>query len=204
MAQIDYTRMRTLGDRYADFRQVTEDALVFAAEKLGLDLDDEKRAALMAQYEELTAYPGGRASVLRPQGQGPAPRHPVERHAGSVRKAGAAMPGSTDCSITCLSVDSVKRYKPTPEAYPIGPDAFGCPASEIVFVSSNGWDACGATWYGYRTFWVNRAGNPLDKLGVRPAGEGRNLRDLLAYLRHLTARSRPASITCEAPRREQA
>ena len=57
VAQIDYTRMRTLGDHYVDFRQVTEDGLVFAAEKLGIDLEDEKRAALMAQYEQLTAYP---------------------------------------------------------------------------------------------------------------------------------------------------
>ena len=56
------------------------------------------------------------------------------------------------------------------------------PASDIVFVSSNGWDVCGATWFGYRTFWVNRAGNALEELGVRPAGEGRSLSDLLAFV----------------------
>jgi 2-haloacid dehalogenase len=52
----------------------------------------------------------------------------------------------------------------------------------LVFVSSNGWDACCATWFGYRTFWINRTGEPVDRLGIVPSGEGRNLTDLLGFL----------------------
>src|SRR5690606_15574229 len=81
-----------------------------------------------------------------------------------------------------LSVDVVKKFKTAPEAYQLAPDAFGVPAKEIVFVSSNGWDVCGATWFGFETFWVNRAGNVLDPYGVTPHGEGRNLTDLQAFV----------------------
>jgi 2-haloacid dehalogenase len=81
-----------------------------------------------------------------------------------------------------LSVDSVRKFKTASEAYQLGPDAFGCPAQEILFVSSNGWDACGATWFGYTTLWVNRAGAPLERLGVRPTAEGRTLNDVVDFI----------------------
>ena len=58
---------------------------------------------------------------------------------------------------------------------------FGIPAKNILFVSSNCWDVCGAAWFGYTTFWVNRAAAPLEELGVAPHGEGRSLTDLLAF-----------------------
>ncbi len=183
VAQIDYTRMRTLGDQYVNFRQVTEDGLVFAAEKLGLALGDEQRKALMAQYEHLTAYPEVQ-EVLESLKERGMPIAILSNGTPDQLETLVAHAGLTGLFDHLLSIDTVGRFKPTPEAYSIGPAAFGCPASEIGFVSSNGWDVCGATWYGYKAFWVNRAGNPLDKLGVRPAGEGRNLRDLLAYLRN--------------------
>jgi 2-haloacid dehalogenase len=59
---------------------------------------------------------------------------------------------------------------------------FGTTASNILFVSSNCWDVCGASWFGYRTFWVNRAGAPLEELGVTPHGQGRSLTDVLAFV----------------------
>jgi len=81
-----------------------------------------------------------------------------------------------------LSVDSVKKFKTAPEAYQMAPDVFGLSARNMLFVSSNCWDACGATWFGYTTFWVNRAGAPLEELGVTPHAEGKNLEDLLHYV----------------------
>ena len=77
----------------------------------------------------------------------------------------------------------MRKYKTAPEAYQLGPDAFGCPAAEILFVSSNGWDVCGATWFGYTTFWVDRAGSPLGRPGVRPGGKGRTLDDVFEFTR---------------------
>jgi len=81
-----------------------------------------------------------------------------------------------------LSVDSVRKFKTAPEAYQLGPDAFGCGVDEILFVSSNGWDICGATWFGYTTLWVNRAGAPLERLSVRPTVEGRSLNDVVRFI----------------------
>ncbi len=81
-----------------------------------------------------------------------------------------------------LSVDAVKKFKTAPEAYQLAPDVFGLSARNILFVSSNCWDACGAAWFGYTTFWVNRSAAPLEELGVKPHAEGRSLTDLFDYV----------------------
>jgi 2-haloacid dehalogenase len=86
-----------------------------------------------------------------------------------------------------LSVDAVRQYKTAPAAYALGPQAFNLPAGEILFVSSNCWDACGATWFGYTTFWINRAGHPAERLDVAPTGTGHDMNDLLAFVRHWAA-----------------
>jgi 2-haloacid dehalogenase len=77
-----------------------------------------------------------------------------------------------------LSVDAVKVFKPDPRVYRLAVDRLGVPAKAIGFVSSNCWDAIGAKAFGFRTFWVNRAGAPVDELGVRPDHELRSLADL--------------------------
>jgi 2-haloacid dehalogenase len=92
-----------------------------------------------------------------------------------------------------LSVDSVKKYKTAPEAYQLGPDMFSLPAKKILFVSSNAWDVCGATWFGYTTFWVNRAAAPIEELGVKPDAEGKTLQDLLSYVKKSIADSNSSS-----------
>ena len=63
----------------------------------------------------------------------------------------------------------------------MGPDAFGCDASDILFVSSNCWDVCGATWFGYHTIWLNRYGLPMERLGVEPKARGTSLKDVADY-----------------------
>jgi 2-haloacid dehalogenase len=68
-----------------------------------------------------------------------------------------------------LSVESVGVFKPAPEVYALVRRKFGVSADEVLFVSSNGWDAAAATGYGFRSVWVNRAGDPMDRLPWRPA-----------------------------------
>ena len=87
-----------------------------------------------------------------------------------------------------LSVEAVKKYKTAPEAYQLGPDAFKLPAREILFVSSNCWDAIGAAWFGYTTFWINRSGQPLEELGTVPSARGVRLSDVVAYVRERRGR----------------
>ena len=80
-----------------------------------------------------------------------------------------------------LSVDSIRQYKTHPEAYTLGTQALGLPAAQVVFVSSNGWDALGATWFGYQTLWVNRYQLPTEEIGPPPQRTGHSLRDVLAF-----------------------
>jgi 2-haloacid dehalogenase len=80
-----------------------------------------------------------------------------------------------------LSVDAVRRYKPDPATYALGPAALNLPAAQILFVSSNPWDAIGATWFGYTTLWIARGPAPLDPLGTMPTRTGRSLRDVLGF-----------------------
>ena len=84
---------------------------------------------------------------------------------------------------TVLSVDSRKIYKPAPAVYRLAVERLRTPRSAIGFVSSNGWDACGAKAFGFRTFWINRSGAPLDALGAVPDHVIRSLDELPALVR---------------------
>jgi len=80
-----------------------------------------------------------------------------------------------------LSVDGVRKFKTHPDAYAVGEQALCLPAQDVVFVSSNGWDALGATWYGYQTLWVNRYHSPFEELGTQPHRIGADLRAVLDF-----------------------
>ena len=68
-----------------------------------------------------------------------------------------------------LSVQSVGIFKPDARVYDLVGAHFGCAKEEVLFVSSNGWDAAAATGYGFTTAWVNRGGEPMDRLPWAPA-----------------------------------
>ena len=89
--------------------------------------------------------------------------------------------GFADLIDPVLSVHSVQRYKTDAAAYAMGPQALKLPTRQILFVSSNGWDAIGATWYGYSTLWVNRYRLPLEALDTEPTRMGSSLRDVLEF-----------------------
>ena len=80
-----------------------------------------------------------------------------------------------------LSPATEEAWRRHPAAYALGPATLGLSAREILFVSSNAWDAIGATWFGYTTLWVNRSGAPPEQLDTQPSHTGRSLRDVLAH-----------------------
>lgn len=178
--QIEYTRLRTLCDKYADFWHVTGDALDYAYAVLELELSLGSRDRLMGQYAELPAFPENAEQLQRLKEAGIALSILSNGTPWMLDKAVQAS-GLEGYFKHVLSVDAVKRFKTAPEAYQMGPDTFGCDASDILFVSSNGWDICGATWFGYRTIWLNRYGLPLERLGVKPHRIGASLQDVADY-----------------------
>jgi len=185
--QIEYTWLRTMAgpDAYRTFWEVTEDGLVFTARRLGLELTPEKRRALMGQYLRLDAFPENLEALRELKGMGLrlailSNGNPPMLEA-AVRSAG--MEGLFEA---LLSVDGLRRFKTVPEVYRLAVDHFGLGAPEIGFASSNGWDAAGAARFGFATFWVNRAGNPPEELGVLPAATGRTLGDLVEFVKART------------------
>jgi 2-haloacid dehalogenase len=178
--QIEYTRLLSMSGRYQPFWQVTQAGLRFAAQRLALPLDQGNEDRLMNQYRHLSAFPENRdvLDALKARGvpAGVLSNGDPEMLTVAVKSAGFA-----DLLDPVLSVHETRRYKTDPATYALGPAALGLDAKHILFVSSNGWDAIGATWYGYTTLWVNRAGAPLEQLGTSPTRTGRSLRDVLDF-----------------------
>lgn len=180
--QIEYTHLRTMCSMYKPFWEVTQDALLFSCQQLGLPLGLEQQNALMGQYARLQVFPEVRPVLAQLQELG-VKLSILSNGTPEMLSSMTEAAGIRSYFSHLLSVDSVKKYKTAPEAYQMGPDVFGVAAREILFVSSNGWDICGASWFGYTGFWVNRAAAPPEQLGVRPAAEGRTLNDLLPFVR---------------------
>jgi len=179
--QFEYTWLRSVSQRYADFWKVTEDVLVFAVHMLQLDFSADKRVQLMVAYLDLKAYPD-----VRP---------PLE----SLKQAGIRLAFLSNMTPTMLeaatknsgfgglfeftlSTDKVRTYKPDPRAYQMGIDAFGLQRHEILFAAFGGWDAAGAKWFGYPTFWVNRLHLPVEELDAAPDAIGESLTDLANFV----------------------
>ena len=190
--QIEYTHLRTLSGRYADFWTVTADALGFGCEQLGLDLHDQYHARLMTQYACLAPYSETVSALHGVKDMG-VPLAILSNGTRTMLESAVAAAGMENLFEHILSVDQVRKFKTAPEAYQLAPDAFGCPADEILFVSSNGWDACGAAWFGYTTFWINRTGRPHERLGVAPTATGRTLHDVVEFLAKVMQGRAPAS-----------
>jgi 2-haloacid dehalogenase len=180
--QLEYSWLRAMSGRYKPFWDVTRDGLRFAAARLGLVLPADQEVRLMNQYASLSAFPenlpalrqlkeAGLARGIHTNGN----RHMFE---GSVRSAG--LTGLFD---HLLSSQQVQTFKTMDAIYALAPEAFGCRARDILFVSSNGWDAIGARWYGYTSFWINRAGLPPEQLDTEPDHTGRLLTDVVAVAR---------------------
>jgi 2-haloacid dehalogenase len=179
--QIQYSQLRTMCSTYKPFWEVTQDALVFSCRKLGMDLGLEAQNMMMGQYAKLQAFPEN-LTVLRGLKADGMKLAILSNGNQDMLAAAVANAQMEDLFSHVISVDTVKKFKTAPEAYQLGTDLLGAAARDIVFVSSNGWDVCGASWFGYRTFWVNRAGAPMEELGVTPHGQGRLLSDLPPFI----------------------
>jgi 2-haloacid dehalogenase len=177
--QIDYTRLRTLSGHYKPFWDVTNDALVFVCKQLKLVLNDEDRNTLMQAYLRLPGFSES-SDVLQSLNEKLIPLAILSNGNPTMLYAVVHGAGYEKHFQHVISVDSVQKFKTAPEAYQLAPDVLGLSPKEILFVSSNCWDACGACWFGFTTFWINRAHAPLEELGITPHHQGSSLREVLA------------------------
>lgn len=184
--QFEYQWLRALSGRYADFWQTTEDALMFSAEMLKLDLTPEKRNQLMNAYLALKAWPDA-APALQTLKEAGIRLAFLSNATAKILDAGIKNAGLDGIFEHVLSTDKIKTYKPDPRAYQMAVDAFDLKREEILFVAFAGWDAAGAKSFGYPTFWVNRLNLPVEKLGVVPDATGQNLSDLVNFVKKTRA-----------------
>ena len=179
--QIEYTHLVTTSDdgaHYRPFSELTRAGLQYAAARLNLALTPALQAALLAQYARLAAFPEV-APVLQALRQRHVPAGILSNGDAPMLESAVGHAGLAPLLAHVISVDSVRKYKTHPAAYRLGEEALGHPAHDILFVSSNSWDALAATWYGYRTLWVNRHDLPFETLGTAPTHSGHDLRALL-------------------------
>jgi len=166
--QLEYSWLRTLMGRHADFRQVTADALDYALEAFGCSDDPALRAALLDRWRAPRPYPDALALLDRLRAAGMATAILSNGPPAMLGEAVAAA-GLGDRLDAVLSVEAVGRYKPHPEVYALASARFGVTPGAIGFVSGNGWDVAGAAAFGFRVAWVNRAGAPRERLPAGPA-----------------------------------
>jgi 2-haloacid dehalogenase len=174
--QLQYTWLRAVQGRHADFRQVTGDALDFALETLGLT-DAGLRARLMDLYLTLDAFPEV-PDVLRRLRAAGIKTAILSNGTPEMLDAAVTSAGIGEVLDAVLSVEAVGVYKPHPKVYHLAVDRFGIPAAAISFQSSNAWDAYAASAFGMRVAWCNRYGQRPERLPGRPDYEISSLAEL--------------------------
>lgn len=186
--QIEYTRLISLSDPdpqgsryYQPFWDLTRAALRYALARLGLTHSPANEEALMAQYAALTAFPEnlGVLRALRQQGVMTAI---LSNGSPDMLQSAVHSAGMTELLDAVLSVDRVRQFKTTPGSYQLVQDHLDIVPGEVLFVSSNAWDVMGATWFGFRTLWINRQGLPPETIGPAPHHTGRDLSAVLALV----------------------
>lgn len=175
--QLEYTWLRTLMGRYEDFSRVTRSSLEWALDSLGIEPAEEAMRVLQEEYRRLKPFPEVRA-VLESLARKRALAILSNGHP-EMLEAVVDHNGLRGCFRGgILSVHPAKRFKPDPAVYRIAEETLGVPRALTGFVSSNGWDAAGARSFGFRAFWVNRGGAPVERLGVRPEAVLKDLSEL--------------------------
>ena len=162
--QLEYTWLRALMGAYVDFWAVTEAALRHTLRRLGLTPSAAQVRRLMDAYLSLACFPEVPAALERLAGR---PRAVLSNGSPAMLAAAVASSGLGKYLDHVVSVDAVRTYKPSPLVYALGPETLGMPAGELLFVSSNSWDAAGAKAFGYQVAWCNRTDAPEEELGVR-------------------------------------
>lgn len=164
--QLQYTWLRAITDDHVSFWQVTQDGLDWAMEASGLS-DAELRETLLALYWELPAYKEvpKMLATLKASGFQTAI---LSNGSPDMLEGAVEFAGVGTWLDAVLSVEDVGVFKPARAVYDLVGKRFDTSPSQVLFVSANGWDAASGAGYGFNTAWVNRGGEPMDRLPAKP------------------------------------
>lgn len=177
--QLEYAFLRTVMDRYTAFEEITADALVYSLATLALEIPSTAVTELNQAWRTPETFADSIPALQALTGH---TRVILSNGDPAMLAAGVQASGVEPYLEAVLSVAPSRRFKPHPAAYQCVCDQFGEPPKTIAFVSSNGWDIAGATYFGFRTIWANRLERPPEELGVRADAVVGSLRELPAAL----------------------
>jgi len=187
--QIEYTRLITQSDPhnalgsqyYRPFWELTRLSLEYSLDRLKLDRASRQVEKLLQQYAHLTPFKENLAVLKKIKSMGLTTailsNGSMDMLTSAVKSA-----GMQDVLDHIISVDPIRLFKTSPESYGLVQQTIAVNKDEVLFVSSNSWDALGATWFGFTTHWVNRQGLPFEALSPQPHFSGSDLTSVLASL----------------------
>ncbi|OZA11703.1 MAG: haloacid dehalogenase, type II [Polynucleobacter sp. 24-46-87] len=186
--QIEYTRLVTMSDpnpsgskHYLPFWELTVRSLHYVCKRMNLNLTSENEKRLMDQYAKLTGFEDSFTvlKTIKSKGLSTAILSNGSREMlATVVKSNGLMPYLDQV----ITVEDIRLFKTAPQSYELLLKAFPVKKEEVLFVSSNAWDALGAKWFGFDVFWVNRLGHPFEEIGEKPNYEGNSLSKVLEVI----------------------
>ena len=186
--QIEYTRLVTMSDPnpagskyYLPFWELTIRSLRYVCKRMDLNLTEQSEKKLMDQYAKLTSFDDSLKvlKTIKEKGLSTAILSNGSREMLTTVVESNGLKPYLDQVVT---IEDVRLFKTAPQAYGLLLKAFPVKKEEILFVSSNAWDALAAKWYGFDVFWVNRLGHPFEEIGEKPNYEGNSLSKLLELI----------------------
>jgi 2-haloacid dehalogenase len=179
--QFEYQWLSALAGKYQDFSETTRNALKYAARSINVTVSDDTTDVLMQTYMHMNKWPDAAASLdhLRRSGR---KTLLLSNATEAILHSSLTSSGLQQSFDHVLSTDRIATYKPDPRAYQMAVDRTGYGKQEILFVAFAGWDAVGASWFGYPTLWNNRLSAVSEKLGVTPDFEAASLDALTTLL----------------------
>ena len=151
--QLEYTWLRSLMRQYRDFAAVTRDSLTYTLKCLGLEYDDASFDRIMDKYLHLDLYPD---ALLALEAMAEKKLAILSNGSPDMLNALVRNSGLRPILDAVISVDANGIFKPAPEAYMLIESTLKIPPSEVLFISSNPWDVCGAKSFGLNVAWIER------------------------------------------------
>ena len=187
--QLSYSWLLTILKQYADFWEITENALDYALDTVGLSSDSELKQRLLKLYAELDSYSEVRSVLSELKDKGISCSILSN---GSKLMLNSAIQSSRIENLIdkVMSVDDVRTFKPDPLVYRLVIDSLSCQTKEVLFISSNGWDIVGAASYGFQTMWINRFGAPIDRLPFKPDSIASDLTGIQSRINQINNQNR--------------